>query len=95
MHYLRPAQTIGDCIVRAVDENHMYQSHSYQQRDDTEEHDLVFPEQPLCSYPSSKHTYEDGGKGEDGAPPRDEEGGIDIISRLVGWRKLVVDGALL
>ena len=69
MHDLRPAQLIRCGVVGSVGEDDMDETHPYEQRDDTVEHDLVLAEQSFCPYPSSEHANEDRCEGEDGTPP--------------------------
>ena len=84
---------INCSVVRAINQDDVYQAHANEQGNNTPEHYLVFPEEFLCAYPSSKHANEDGCESKDGAPPRDQESGIDVPSRLVWRRLMVVEGA--
>lgn len=69
----------------------MNKTHADEQRNGAGHHQLVFTEEALDANIATADADKNDDEREDGRPPADEQGGIDILSGLVIWRDIGVD----
>ena len=76
------AHASGDGVVGPPYQNDMYQSHPRAKRYDAGSHNFILPEQLLGPHISPAKPYENDHKCKTGAPPRDQQRGVDSGSGL-------------
>lgn len=88
----RIRKVCGVGVVRAVDEDHMNESHARHQWKDAEGHDLILPEKALIADVSTRKadSYDD--QGEDSTPPAVQKCWVIGDAGPPLWRRLVVEG---
>ena len=87
----------ADCcnIIGTVDQDEMYTGHAREQRDQSQEHDPIFPEQLVAPcFPASQAREDDDGS-ETCCPPAVEECRMVCQAGSTVWRSSGPDGACL
>lgn len=81
-----PLETIEIDVVGAVDEDNMDTTHAEEKRDDGQGHGAVLDKQTLRTNVAASYSQEDDGEAENGDPPANKQGRLDLCECEHGRR---------